>query len=275
MNPCYPDIATRIEQAGQVIEHCELCPRRCGVNRAAGQTGYCQLDAKLHCFREMLHPAEEPGLNPSHQIYLAGCNLRCEYCTVAEWNERPIETEEIGIDKLTAAIERRRREGARTLNFLGGEPAVNLHAVLSILARLDDRYRVIFNTNLYFEAVVNDLMHDIADVYLADLKCYDRKCCRDILGAEDYFEVASANLHREPRPSETIVRHLILPEHEECCTKPILEWIAQYMPNVPVSLRGDYIPPVDADYCPTGYVKREQMEKVYNFARKTGVTLIE
>lgn len=25
----------------QLSEHCTLCPRRCGANRAAGRTGYC------------------------------------------------------------------------------------------------------------------------------------------------------------------------------------------------------------------------------------------
>ena len=25
----------------QLPEHCTLCPRRCGANRAAGRTGYC------------------------------------------------------------------------------------------------------------------------------------------------------------------------------------------------------------------------------------------
>jgi len=56
------------------------------------------LDDKARCFREMLHPAEEAELSPSHQVYFSGCNLRCGYCTVPEWNAQPLTVPEMDLE---------------------------------------------------------------------------------------------------------------------------------------------------------------------------------
>ncbi|MBI2438735.1 MAG: hypothetical protein HYV36_08000, partial [Lentisphaerae bacterium] len=44
------------------LEHCELCPRRCGVNRAAGQSGYCRSGTFAQIFRYGAHYGEEPPI---------------------------------------------------------------------------------------------------------------------------------------------------------------------------------------------------------------------
>ena len=47
----------------QLPEHCTLCPRRCGANRAAGRTGYCGAGDTLLAARAALHHWEEPCLS--------------------------------------------------------------------------------------------------------------------------------------------------------------------------------------------------------------------
>ncbi len=34
--------AQRIKKAYSIFERCQLCPRRCGVNRKKGERGFCQ-----------------------------------------------------------------------------------------------------------------------------------------------------------------------------------------------------------------------------------------
>ena len=71
----------------QLPEHCTLCPRRCGANRAAGRTGYCGAGDTLLAARAALHHWEEPCLSGdpnaatgSGTVFFTGCTLQCCYC---------------------------------------------------------------------------------------------------------------------------------------------------------------------------------------------------
>ncbi len=46
--------AQRADYVRQILRSCELCPRRCSVDRLAGQTGYCGLDAQDRFFLQLL-----------------------------------------------------------------------------------------------------------------------------------------------------------------------------------------------------------------------------
>lgn len=62
---------------------CTLCPRACGVNRAAGQLGVCRMPGRLQVAKVMRHEWEEPALagpGGSGAIFFSGCTLGCLYC---------------------------------------------------------------------------------------------------------------------------------------------------------------------------------------------------
>ena len=172
----HKEVGGRIKQARAAMRCCKLCPRQCGVDRTAGQTGFCGLDDSARCFREMVYYGEEEELTPSHQVYFTGCNLRCEFCTVAEWNEQPMSAPVTDFDNLCKKIEFQRKNGAITLNLLGGEPSVNLCGILELLERVEPSTKVVWNSNMYYLDVVDDLMAGLIDVYVADLKCGNGKC---------------------------------------------------------------------------------------------------
>ncbi len=96
----HTEISERVKLAKEALANCNLCPRQCSVDRSAGEKGYCGLDGTVRCFREMLYYGEESELVPSHQIHFAGCNLKCEFCVVAEWNEQPFMAKEIDFDDM-------------------------------------------------------------------------------------------------------------------------------------------------------------------------------
>ncbi len=259
----------------KLMTSCVLCPRSCGVNRFAGQVGFCGLDGCARCFREMLHPHEERELSPSHQVYFSGCNLRCTYCSVAEWNELPMEVEEaIALDDLARRVAERRKHGARNLNLLGGEPAVNLYGILDLLERIDWRTTVVWNSNMYYSAPVTEALEGLVDIFLADVKSGSAECGRDLLGASDYFSVAGQRVKEAARQTEVIVRHLVLPGHLECCCFPVLEWLAAALPEIKVSLRWDYMPPADGRPGPAGYLTQAEKECVLERAAGLGLNLI-
>lgn len=265
----------RAEQAIAALKCCRLCPRNCAVDRTARQTGYCRLGDAVYCFREMLYWGEEQQLSPSHQIYLAGCNLTCQFCTVSEWNEQPQAGTGIDLGKLPPIITERVQQGARTINFLGGEPAVNVHGILHLLAGFEPPVPVVWNSNMYYNDIVGELVAGLIDIYLADLKCGNAGCAQSLLGASDYLQVARRNILRAARHGHVIVRHLLLPGHFECCAKPILNWIAAELPDVELSLRRDYVPPAVACAAPKEYLRESEFEKAVNLAEDLGIRLVQ
>jgi putative pyruvate formate lyase activating enzyme len=247
------DIASRAAAARQSLSSCDFCARHCAVNRLVGDTGFCGLDAQVCCFREMLHDAEETALNPSHQIYFSGCNLRCEFCSVLEWVQDPQAASPLDVSQLLQAITLRRSQGAKTLNLLGGEPAVSVHGILELLARIDPDTQVVWNSNMYYSDLCAQWLDGIVDVFLADLKCANPVCSERLLGAADYCDVARTNVQVAAGQGDVIIRHLLMPGHWDCCFIPTLEWIADHVPFVPVSLRMDYIPPAQGQFAPLTY----------------------
>ena len=59
-------------------QNCTLCPRMCGADRAAGQTGFCCCPGTALVAKRMLHHWEEPALagnGGSGAVFFGGCTL--------------------------------------------------------------------------------------------------------------------------------------------------------------------------------------------------------
>jgi putative pyruvate formate lyase activating enzyme len=271
----YQQIPERLDILRSALSSCQLCPRNCGVDRTSGQTGYCGLDDKLYCFREMLYDGEERELCPSHQVYFAGCNIRCEYCSVAEWNERPLQIKGRDIDQLSDAIRRRTGQGAVTLNLLGGEPAVNAAGILELLWKSKPTNRIVWNSNMYYNSPVTEAICGLADIVLADLKFGCDRCAMDIADTADYCGIVVSNIEASAEWSDVIVRHRVLPGHFECCTVPGLKRVAQMGKKVRVSLWFDYIPPIPAVKTPAGYVDDKQRQQTLEYAENLKLRIVQ
>jgi putative pyruvate formate lyase activating enzyme len=268
-------VGAAIESLRRELSCCRLCPRNCGVNRTAGERGYCGLDDKARCFREMLRPAEETILGLSHQLYFSGCNLHCEFCSVLEWNEQPRTVPEMDVDELAQAVERRRGRGASHVNLLGGEPVVSLPGILPLLQRIRTSTRVVLDSNMYYNECVDELLRGWIDVCVADLKCGNDACAKALLDAGAYCGVVKDNIRRANGHMDLIVRHVVLPGHVGCCTRPALKWLAEELPGVKVSLRMNYVPPVGPVAAPGGYVADREARAAVEWARDMGLHLIE
>ena len=76
---------------------------------------------------------------------------------------------------------------------------------------------------------------------------------------------------------EMIIRHLILPNHVECCSKPILKWIADNLPDAMVNIMDQYYPTYKAyEYEEINRrITVEEYREVYNYARELGLNIID
>lgn len=269
----------KIELARRELKHCRLCERRCGVDRTK-RRGACMLDDKPRVASWFHHLGEEAPLVPSGTIFFSGCNFRCVYCQNWDISQRPENGVETTPRQLALIQVRLRAEGARNINWVGGEPTPNIHAILESLGELARRRANVpqlWNSNMYLTPEGLSLILHVMDIWLPDFKYGNDACALRYSVAPRYVEVVSRNLSAICRRGENvIIRHLVLPGHISCCTKPVLKWIAQNCPNALVNImdqyRPDYLVPNMTRYSDINRtVSEEEMEEAYRYADELGL----
>jgi putative pyruvate formate lyase activating enzyme len=86
---------------------------------------------------------------------------------------------------------------------------------------------IIWNSNTYYSPETATLLAGFVDVYLLDFKYGPGKCAEKISEAPGYWDSCIYNHLEAQKGGEIMIRILILPNHLECCTKPIINWIAE------------------------------------------------
>ena len=101
----------------------------------------------------------------------------------------------------------------------------------------------LWNSNFFMSNEAMSILRTLMDAWLPDFKFGPGKCALDLSRTPWYWETVTNNLRRVYEWEEDfIIRHLIMPNHIECCTKPILEWIAKNMPEVQINIMDQYHP---------------------------------
>ena len=101
----------------------------------------------------------------------------------------------------------------------------------------------LWNSNFFMSNETLFILRLLMDVWLPDFKFGPGKCALDLSRTPWYWDTVTSNLKQIHEWGEDLViRHLIMPNHVECCTKPVLDWIAMNMPEVPVNIMDQYYP---------------------------------
>ncbi len=232
----------RADRARRALGTCTLCERRCGVDRLRGDVAPCGLGAETWCFKRHVSLAEEHELLPSYMVYLGGCNFRCRFCVQGATCFAPKLGHRVDAAEAAEDFLRVLRNGARTINLLGGEPSLHPHTILEIAAEAGQPLHLVLNTNLYMTVEVIDLLEGVIDTWLADFKFGNDRCARELAGVDRYLEVVTRNLRIVAGRGRTMVRHLLMPGHLECCMRPVATWMAENLPGVAFNLMTGYVP---------------------------------
>lgn len=123
--PRFSLVDLKISLTKEIMKSCELCERKCQVNRLEGAAGICKVNRCL-ISSEFMHMGEEAHISPSHTIFFMGCTFNCQFCqnfTISQWYENGIP---VTAKMLAKTIEVRRNQGSRNVNFVGGEPTPQL-----------------------------------------------------------------------------------------------------------------------------------------------------
>ena len=235
-------------------KQCRLCPRECGVDRTAGDLGFCGCPATAMVAKTMIHRWEEPALAPngkSGAIFFGGCTLGCRYCQNRDISRKPA-GKAVNSAGLREMMEELIQAGAENIDLV--TPTQYLPTILPALEQKLP-VPVVFNCGGYERVETLRQLEGKVDVYLPDLKYADNSLAKSLSGAGDYFQVATAAIREMVRQvgapqwqgdkmvKGVIIRHLILPGYVENSLK-VLDWIGDtFSPGqVLVSLMRQYTP---------------------------------
>ena len=234
--------------------NCNLCPRQCGVNRTAGERGFCGCPDGALVAKAMLHKWEEPALagnGGSGAIFFGGCTLGCKYCQNSAISGGPV-GKALDSQQLRALMEDLISQGAENIDLV-----TPTHFLPTIIPALQPKLPVpvVYNCGGYERVETLKQLEGLVDIYLPDLKYADNRLAAALSGAGDYFQVTTQAIRemvRQTGPVQwqgdkivkgTVIRHLILPGCVENSLK-VLDWIGDHFApgEVLVSLMRQYTP---------------------------------
>lgn len=235
-------------------ENCRLCPRECGVDRGAGELGFCGCPGVALVAKRMLHQWEEPALagsGGSGAIFFGGCTLRCSYCQNAAISGGAV-GKPTDSAQLRQIMEELIAQGAENIDLV--TPTHFLPTILPALER-PLPVPVVYNCGGYERVETLRALEGKIDIYLPDLKYADAALAGALSGAPDYFPVAARAIREMVRQVGSvqwqgervtrgvIIRHLILPGQVENSLR-VLDWIGEHFRpgQVLVSLMRQYTP---------------------------------
>ncbi len=254
-------LAQRIEQACSLFEQCELCPRRCGVNRKNGDRGFCRAPTKVVVYSAHSHFGEEislTGKKGSGTIFFSNCNLRCVFCQ--NW---PIAHmgygKEVQDEDLADMMIHLQGLGCHNINLVTPTHVMpNIVSATRIAFKKGLRLPLVYNTSGYERVEILKILDGIVDIYLPDMKFMDGdRAAKYLGGASDYPDVAKKaiiEMHRQVGEhlvdSQGIairglmIRHLVMPNWV-AGTEKFVSWVAENLPkstyvNIMHQYRVDY-----------------------------------
>ena len=264
MPPSYKFLAEsdwdqRIEEALRLSSSCELCPRRCGVNRLKGETGFCGAPGGLVVSSVFAHHGEEPpisGSRGSGTVFFSYCTLQCCFC-----QNHQISHQAQGLAMTPAELARKcidlQDQGCHNINLV--TPSHFLPWVLMALkeaARMGLVLPIVHNNGGYELPGPIDLLRGIVDIYLPDMKYGRPEEAMRFSRARDYVDVNQTAVKAMFRQTGSLttdgdavarrglcIRHLVLPS-ELAHSTDILEFLLRTFDpqDLTISLMAQYRP---------------------------------
>jgi putative pyruvate formate lyase activating enzyme len=197
--------------------------------------------------------------------------LHCQNWTISQWRESFHKLEPCEVAK---EIERLRKKGCRNINLVGGDPTPWVAQWLETFKHVTMNVPIVWNSNSYYTPETARLLSGFADIYLLDFKYGPANCAKKISNATNYWKTCTRNHLEAKEYGELIIRVLVLPNHLVCCTKPILNWIAEHLGSeTRVNLLFQYRPEWKACEIPKigRSLSEDEMQRATKYALQAGL----
>lgn len=247
----------RIERALSLLESCEVCPHRCGVNRLKGELGFCKTGKNAIVDSYFSHRGEEKpirGYRGSGTVFFSYCNMRCIYCQNYQISQLG-EGREVSPEELAEIFLELQAMGCHNLNLVTPSHVVpQILSALYLAVKKGFRLPIVYNTSSFDSLESLRLLEGIVDIYLADLKYADREVARRYSKVKNYPEIAMTaikEMHRQVGDLTldergialrgVIIRHLVLP-NGLAGTEKVAEFLGSLSKNMAVNVMDQYYP---------------------------------
>lgn len=284
-----------LDMINNLMYDCTLCPRRCHVDRLAGQVGFCGQTAELKAARAALHYWEEPcisgaetsGASGSGAVFFSGCSLQCVFC-----QNHNISVGKAGrlisVERLAEIFLELQEKGAANINLVTGTHFIpHIAYALQTAKAKGLSIPIVYNTGSYEKTSSLRLLEGLIDIYLPDLKYVSSELSAKYSHADDYFDIASAAISEMYRQVGSpiidantelmrrgiIVRHLLLPEETKDSKKVLRYLYETYKNDIYVSIMNQYTPlEHTAQFPPLNRsVTEMEYKRVLTFAERLGI----
>jgi putative pyruvate formate lyase activating enzyme len=292
LNLSKKELNQRIKKLFKILENCQICPRKCKVNRLKEKKGFCQLGMLPMISSYHPHFGEESvlvGNYGSGTIFFTSCNLSCVFCQNYEISQLKI-GREISFEKLAEIMIELQNLGCHNINLV--TPTCQVPQILKALEIAREKglkLPLVYNTNSYDSLETLKLLKDIVDIYLPDAKYSDNEIALKYSGAKDYFEIMKAAIkemhsqvgdlvvnENKVAKRGLLVRHLVLPENLAGSEK-IFQFLAKEISkNTYLNIMDQYWPAYKAFQYPqlSRRITNKEYFETINLAKKSGLNKI-
>ena len=287
------ELAKRAERLNARLASCDICPRKCGIDRLHGETGSCNSEELPIVSSFCDHHGEEPAISGSRgsgTIFFGNCNLRCVYCQnyqiSQDWQKQ--KSNEISGHQLAEHMLYLQDElKCHNINLVSPSHFVP-QIIESLLEAIPMGLHIplVYNTNGYDSLETLKELDGIIDIYLPDFKYFDDKRALELSNVGDYVISAQTAIREMYRQAGNliidddwiaqrglIVRHLILPNGLSG-SKEVLKWLAgELSPEVTISLMSQYEPMHRANELPSisRNITQSEYDEVFDTLEELGM----
>lgn len=247
----------KIDRLYRILESCEICPRKCRVNRLKGEKGYCKSGKDLMISSFNAHFGEEEplvGSGGSGTIFLTNCNLLCIYCQNYDISHLGYGNA-VGEEKAADYMIYLQEQGCHNINLV-----TPTHFTPQLVKAIDFAMKkglhlpIVWNCGGYESAEIIKFLEGIVDIYMPDMKYGSSDSAKKYSDAPDYVErceEAVIEMHRQVgdliiedgiAKRGLLIRHLVLPNNE-AGSEQILKFIAEKISkNTYINIMDQYRP---------------------------------
>ena len=264
------ELEQRVRRLEARLSSCDICPRKCGVNRLANEHGYCHSGYSPAVSAYCAHHGEEPALSGyagSGTIFFANCNMSCAFCQNFQISQRWQEQQSHDINCQTLAeqmIYLQDTLKCHNINFVSPShfiPQIMRSVLLAIPQGL--KIPLVYNTNSYDSLDTLRELEGVIGIYLPDIKYAANKWAKELSDTGNYVEYSRSAIKEMYRQvgnlaidkdgiaqKGLIIRHLILP-HGLAGSRETLTWLArEFSSDITLSIMSQYLPQNKASQIP-------------------------
>ncbi len=252
------ELEARVKGLIESLASCELCPRRCRVNRLEEERGICRTGRQSVLSSFGPHFGEEDplvGRGGSGTIFFTHCNLLCSFCQNYDISHEGA-GQEIEPEGLARVMLNLQDQGCHNINFVSPS-----HVIVQILEALPMaiegglRIPLVYNTGGYDLPETIRRLEGVVDIFMPDVKFSDGAVAEELAEAPDYpliCRLALSEMHRQVGDlcldeagvawKGLLIRHLVMPDHL-AGTEETFAWIAGHLSrNTYINVMDQYRP---------------------------------